>query len=365
MRCKKVFVVLFILAFAKALQAQSTRPQCYLVNAKSGLKLRAEASLEGRLIETLPYGAQVIIIPAEKGVRGSVLDNGSRVEGSWVKVKTLFHDYNASSGNEGFVFDYYLSKHLDDLPAESLHNFTDIYSFEEQTELDIPSVNARDELYKLGTNCNVRYEYNPAAKRALADIIQFKTVDYSDYKERVLLNPYKLDQSFVPKRFPVKDSMAAREGFTQYYLPINKGRDSVLVKDDTGEWGSVTEYLGYIKELDAYFATGFAEDQEIIKIDQKTGERSLFANGNFSISPEGTFLVSAYSEIFDQLTAFRVSFLDDKKKGFEIKFTSWFPVGALEWISEREFLMPVLPMDRRNENPDQSEPIYLLGQIKI
>ncbi len=365
MKRRKVIVVLFILAFAKALQAQSTRPQCYFVSAKSGLKLRAEASLEGRLIETLSYGAQVVTIPTENRVEGSVLENGIPVEGSWVKVKALFHKYNFPSGNEGFVFDYYLSDHLDELPAESLHNFTGIYSLEEQTELDIAGVNERDDLFQLGANCDVRYEYNPAAREALSDIIQFKTVDYSEYKDKIRLNPYSRDLSIVPRRFPVEDSIAVMEGYTQYYLPIKDGRDSVLVKDDTGEWGSVSEYLGYIKKLDAYFVTGFAEDQEIIKIDQKNGERSLFANGDFSISPQGTFLLSAYSEIFDQLTVFRVSFLENQGKGFEFRFTSWFPVGAIEWISEREFLLPVLPMDRRYGNPDDMKPIYLLGQIKI
>lgn len=356
---------MLVLAFAKALQAQSTRPQCYFVNPKSGLKLRAEPSLEGRLIETLPYGAQVVTIPEVKRVEGSVQDNGTRVEGNWLKVKTLFHSYDKPSGNEGFVFDYYLSQHLDKLPAESLHNFTTIYSFAEQNELDISGVKVRDEMYRLGTNCDVGYEYNPAAKQALSDIIQFKTVDYTDYKNRILSNPYVLDQSFVPKRFPVKDSIAALEGYTQYYLPSNNGRDSVLVKDDIGEWDSVTDYLGYIEKLDSYFVTGFAEDQEIIKIDQKTGERSLFANGNFYVSPGGKYLISAYSEIFDQLTAFRISYFEGRNIGFEIKFISWFPVGEMEWISEREFLIPVLPMDRRYDNHDDLKPIYVLGKIKI
>ena len=293
------------------------------------------------------------------------VDGGEVIKGNWVRVKTLFHNYEKIDGRIGYVFDGFLSKHLNKIPENSLHNFTRIYDRKQKKDIEVEGVSERKNLYELGQDCDVRYEYNPAAKKVLKDIVQFSIIDINDFEDLILPATYQLDASFIPRRFPLENETAAREGYTQYYLPIDSGRDSTLIKDDSGEWASITEYLGYIEKLDSYFITGFAEDQEIVQIDQKTGKRMLFANGNFSISPAGKFLISAYSEIFDQLSAFIVRPLENLESGYEINFTSWMPVGEISWVSEHKFIMPVVPMDHRYTNIKDQKPIHILGEIKI
>ncbi|MGB5983488.1 MAG: SH3 domain-containing protein [Nonlabens sp.] len=353
------------LAFAKALPAQSSRPVCKFVNAKGGLKLRLDPKKDSEVLRILPYGTQVLLQPTDVDFPDQVLDDNKVINGRWVRVKTLFGGYDLPNAEIGFVFDYYLSDHLDTIPDSSIHNFVEINIHQENSNEQIEGVSPRENFHQNGLGCEIRYEFNPAAKQALKNIVQFKVVDFKEYKNEILGNNYSLDTSFKPRRFPIPDQIKAAEGYTQYYLPINNGRDSTLVKDDTGEWGSITEYLGYIKNLDSYFVTGFAEDQEIVRIDQITGERSPFARGNFSISPKGTFKISVYSEIFDELTAFSLAYMSMQGAGYEIRFSSWFPVGEVNWISERKFLVPVAPMDQRRERLKNFEPIYLLGEIKI
>lgn len=80
-----------------------------------------------------------------------------------------------------YVFDIFLSLHLNTIPLESLHNFVELYdSAAHDDYTPTTGVSSRREMWETGSQCDARYENNPAAKEALKDIIQFEVVNRED-----------------------------------------------------------------------------------------------------------------------------------------------------------------------------------------
>lgn len=77
-----------------------------VVHAPSGLVLRAAPDTTGEKIATLAYGEEVTVIKDDQPKKTTVVEEfpGFKIQGYWAKVK-------AKSGQEGYVFDGYLSKY--------------------------------------------------------------------------------------------------------------------------------------------------------------------------------------------------------------------------------------------------------------
>jgi hypothetical protein len=363
-----IFIVIFLCsAFAKA---QSSRSQCYFVTAENGLNLRKGMGVDYESIGKLPYGAQVLVTKKQDSdAQEFVLDNGVRSDGTWVQVIPTFLNMNYSR-EKMYVFDAYLSKHLTKIPEQSLHNFTELVELHAHDDVEsVLGVSSRREMYRTGRYCDVRYEYNPAAAIALKDVIQFEVVEKDDYIKSKVLGDFQIDTRWQPTKFKLEHNYRPVE-WEQYYLPLNKGKDSILIKDHTGEWASKTEYYGQIDALDSYLISGFAEDAEVMMVNRTTGNISFLSNGIPEISPQGAYMVNEYFNVFSNETQFTVRQfnVETLPKDYFISFTSWLSAGEFFWISENEFIMGVLPMDTVFQQGNASSQVvitYLKGTIKF
>ncbi|AGC76301.1 SH3 domain-containing protein [Nonlabens dokdonensis] len=348
-------------------KAQLKPNTCYFINAENGLNLREGPSVNHKIIDKFTYGAQVKVIENVPSVgKTFVMDDGKKVYGSWVRVEPTFN-YNYYSKTKLYLFDAYLSKHLTTIPSQSLHNFVELYDSAAHDDYTPKTgVSSRREMDR---GCDVRYEYNPAAKEALKDIIQFEVVNKEDYIHQKIIGNYEIDTTWQPKKFKLENEYRPVE-WEQYYLPLNKGKDSVLIKDHLGEWASKTEYFGQIDELDSYLISGFVEDAEVILVNRTTGKKSVLSSGFPSISPNGEYLIAEYHNGFDNTTYFSLGEFDEEAmpQGYFISFSSWITAGDFFWIAENEFIMGVLPMDSIFRNPassSMSKAIYLKGTIQF
>lgn len=359
-----VFIGVFLcFAFAKAQLEQDT---CYFILAQNGLNMRSGPGTAYNVVQKLPYGAQlkvVSIIPLT--AETFVLDDGKKKYGQWVEVRPTFFEFHVDQPQ--YVFDVFLTKHLTTIPVESIHNFVEIYDNAAHDDYEtVTSVSSRREMDR---GCDVRYDYNPAAKEALIEIIQFEIVNRDNYINQKIIGNYDIDTTWQPEKFKLENKYRPVE-WEQYYLPIKNGADSVLIKDHTGEWASKTAYYGQIHELDSYLISGFAEDAEVILVNRTTGKRSMLSSGFPKISPNGAYLISEYFNIFDNTTYFSLREFDEEAipKGYLISFSSWICAGEFFWIKENEFIMGVLPMDSLFRNPEfnnKSKVIYLKGTIQF
>ncbi len=105
-------------------------------------------------------------------------------------------------------------------------------------------------------------------------------------------------------------------------------------------------------------------------INRTTGEGTLLSNGLPEISPNGSYLISEYFNVFANTTEFSINEFNNETlpKSYFISFTSWISAGEFFWISEHEFIMGVLPMDTIFQDDDKMSSatiIYLKGTIKF
>lgn len=353
--------------FAKA---QIKTGHCYFINAENGLNLREGPSINHKIARKFSYGTQVKVIETVPSVgKQFVMDNGEKLYGNWVYVEpTLNSDYYKNT--RLYLFDAYLSKRLTAIPPQSLHNFVELYDLGAHDDYEaITGVSSRREMWETGTHCDVRYEKNPAAKEALKDIIQFEIVNREDYINQKIIGNYEIDTSWQPKKFKLEHDYRPVE-WEQYYLPLNGGRDSILIKDHTGEWASKTEYYGQIDELDSYLISGFAEDAEVIMVNRTDGKRTILSSGFPEISPRGEYLVSEYFNVFTNTTQFMIREFDVEtiQQDYFISFTSWTTAGDFFWIAENEFIIGVVPMDiifQHDTTKSTASVIYLKGTIQF
>ncbi len=371
---KAILNILFIVVFlcSASAKAQSQTATCYFINAQSGLNLREGPSVNHKVIEKLPYGAQVKVIENVSSIgKEFVMDNGEKLYGNWVQVEPTFNNDSDYYGNSRtYLFNAYLTQHLKTIPSQSLYNFEEMVNVSAHDDYKmISGVSSRRDMYEIGQQCDVRYEYNPAAKEVLKNIIQFEIVDKEDYINQKIIGNYEIDTSWQPEKFKLKYEYRPVE-WEQYYLPLNGGKDSILIKDNTGEWASKTEYYGQIDELDSYLISGFAEDAEVIMVNRTNGKRTMLSSGFPEISPRGEYLISEYFNVFANTTQFTIREFDVETipQDYFISFTSWIPAGEFFWISENQFIMGVLPMDSlfRNSNSSSlSKVIYLKVTIQF
>ncbi|MDP5081429.1 MAG: SH3 domain-containing protein [Winogradskyella sp.] len=79
-----------------------TAQQSVYVTAESGLSLREQPDVSGKLLTKLSYGEAIGVLE-ETDIKLVVLDGGERVSGKWLKVETRNHI--------GYVFNGYVSPH--------------------------------------------------------------------------------------------------------------------------------------------------------------------------------------------------------------------------------------------------------------
>lgn len=109
----------------------------FIVNAENGLLLRDKPSLKSKKTGKIYFGAQVTVISKSRFTE-TIIDNGKKIKGNWVKVAFVNHPIqistNAVSNKDyGYVFGGYLEKTNDNL--YSLQN--ELNKFDEFDNLGI------------------------------------------------------------------------------------------------------------------------------------------------------------------------------------------------------------------------------------
>jgi hypothetical protein len=79
----------------------------FLVTAENGLILRQEPNSKGKKIGKLYFGAEITIIERTQ-YNQTIVDNGEKISGKWVKVSFLNFPTHMSNEEYGYVFDGYL-----------------------------------------------------------------------------------------------------------------------------------------------------------------------------------------------------------------------------------------------------------------
>ncbi|WP_108868071.1 SH3 domain-containing protein [Aquimarina aquimarini] len=100
---KKTIIILITLLWAIPIFSQDK----FVVTAENGLILRQEPNSKGKKIGKLYFGAEITIIKRTEYSQ-TIVDNGKKISGKWVKIN--FQNFPTYISNEefGYVFDGYL-----------------------------------------------------------------------------------------------------------------------------------------------------------------------------------------------------------------------------------------------------------------
>ncbi len=97
-------------------------PDTAFVTAKSGLRVRNKASLEGERIGVRPYGKKVIITE-RTGQSMTIQDDGKEITGEWVGIESRLIKKDKVEYVTGYIFDGFLSKKQPDYKGVNVQHF--------------------------------------------------------------------------------------------------------------------------------------------------------------------------------------------------------------------------------------------------
>ena len=352
---------------------------CKYVVAKSGLNVRESAGLNSKVIDKIPYGTIVRIELIHQSDEIHELKVGDEIiKGKWLQV-----DYEDKE-KTGYVFDYYLAKHLKEIPKHTLYwyqhlalpNFI-IYKSPEQNDYyennyGMPSC-----------KCFPFYEENwnaPTVTRGEKEVTLYDDESFLDtmkhylkiepvnidlYKNKKAPNPYEIDTTYKP------NNVSTNPDANDFYLHINDGKDSVRIKDYHGEFYMSHVYSGELKALDKYLVTEYFEYPSVYTVDKKTGEKAPFSNEAPHISPDGKYVVSLYEEFSyeeESTCAFQVFKLNDPEDFLTVRFKTWLLAETLDqafWISNNEIVLKVIPIDNIADNPNRASEVINYEYLKM
>lgn len=336
---------------------------CQYVNTPSGLRLRSEPSINATTLGLLPHGTQVMIIDSNHDRRDTIYDDGERLVGSWAKIKTLPANAYEEINEVGYLFDAYLSSELTSIPRHSLYNFLHLHGTLNHEQIDVAGITPRDQLE--GVGCNLRFPYRADLKRIATKYFSLELLDENENLHKTIDHPYLIDTSWKPERFPLETPFDNSDlSWGQFYLPINMGKDSVLIKDNLGEWEFKRSYIGKVEALGCYLISDFPEHEEVVSINMKTGKSNFFSSGMPSISPHGNYVVSFYDDPYEDATGFALKHIDTNEY-IEIKFTSWRATSDPIWIDNQSVIFTAVPYASGNDaRLDEAQTIKLtLSQL--
>ncbi len=102
---KKSIIVLITLLLTTFTYCQNE----FVVTAGNGLFLRQEPNSQGKKIGKLYFGAEVNIIEKTENSQ-TIIDNGEKITGNWVKISFKNFPTFISNAESGYVFDGYLKQ---------------------------------------------------------------------------------------------------------------------------------------------------------------------------------------------------------------------------------------------------------------
>lgn len=103
-----------------------TTPDTAFVNAKSGLRVRSQPSLEGERIGVRPHGKKVLITE-KTGITMTIKDDGKEVSGEWVGIESRLVTKGKVETVTGYIFSGFLVKEQPTTHGVILANLNQTY----------------------------------------------------------------------------------------------------------------------------------------------------------------------------------------------------------------------------------------------
>ncbi|QXP78430.1 MULTISPECIES: SH3 domain-containing protein [Winogradskyella] len=395
---RKAIIIISILI------SQYTFADCYClyVNAINGLNLRESPSFDSKVLKKLPFGTRIVGTKWKQHSNWkskpviSIIDNGKEVKGYWVRVGKQLKE-NGEYIN-GYVFDAYLSEHLNEIPKSSLYLYKRLMIIDSSKKIfNIEYIPEYDNSAWSNSvcqkhfsccapinDCEARYEKEPyipysfinnkqdsidtksSKLDTLKHYIKIEKINVNNYKR--LKSKFEIDTVFQPKI--IKESYLIKH----FYLKIKKGQDSICIRDTEGEGYTSHNYIGEIKALNKYLIKECYESCSVYTIDKENGEKEYFSGIPY-ISPNGTYQISCSYNDFQMLdnsltTTLSIVRKDRKLYSISIDFKSWIPAKGIDnifWVSENEFIVKVSPVDNYVTSylDNHKEPLKNYEYLKI
>ena len=111
MKRQAIFLLIFFFSNFYDSWSQNKRKEdsFYTVATKSGLSVRKKPSINSEKLGKFPPGEHLELIE-DTGNFLSIIDNGTTVNGNWLKVKRMNHSWDKKPSLTGYVFSGYLLK---------------------------------------------------------------------------------------------------------------------------------------------------------------------------------------------------------------------------------------------------------------
>lgn len=375
-----IAVLLFLISLFSNAVTASYDKECIYVAARNGLYLRESPDPTGKIIEKLPYGTKLQWTPPGNTPKNYVIDNGKKVDGTWVRVERSLAYDQLRKAVSGYVFSAYLTYHLDSIPQSSLLLFDELYytsanhTISARYEIDEHEYN-----YSAYIDCYPRYEThrenliltntsNPYS--FLSSKIELRLIDQDSMllQSRKLITGYEIDSSYQPKR--IKQHLD--DVLYDFKLPLKNG-DSLLIQAHRGEFEYQETYVGAIPNHSMYVVASYFEGVEYAIYSSLDG--SLISSDLPFYSPSSLYNVRLDTPYLGYGTSMSISYCDTSMNvtaRLQVQFQSWVvdpDLTSMFWIGEHQLVFRAHPVDNSLQVVEMDEAIsphwqYVLLDIK-
>lgn len=172
----KFFALILMTSTTLLANNKPTEGTLLQVNAQSGLKLRAEPTLQSTVLDIMPYGSFVTL---EEFEPFNVVDRVEWNDGNWIKV-----EYN---GMEGWAFDGFLTAF--EVPQGKLETVYEDLDFMYPVEFWIRSQFAAtniDTIEHLGEEITTKYDFTNGTNMVIREYDSLSTLEVTITDARVM-----------------------------------------------------------------------------------------------------------------------------------------------------------------------------------
>lgn len=325
---------------------------CYYVNAPDGLNIRKAPSIKAKVLGRLTHG-EALVNYTWTDNRDTLLVDNKKQAGTWVRLY-----YN---GDTGYVFDRFIAPYRTVIEEHTL--YYPCFSLEYNSKYDY----GRLPCWYFNTDTTT-----PDMQFWGGDTVDYTTsyklelVDVNKYKRRQVYNKYAVDRTPIQKYLHPD-----REYPDTFYLPLNHGKDTLILQDEHHEFITEVKYIGQIKHLNCYVISYCFEgchnslynktSGKEIEVRER-GKYDEYIHNTFTsgvqpiISPDGKLVVSFvmtysfYPDRFCDMSIYNLDLgdtirIESKTGGC---FRSWAPDTEYPeafWISNNEVIIKVMPVD--------------------
>lgn len=321
-----------------------------VVNSSNGVVVRQEPSVNSAKIYQYRDESKVVVL-GKTSEETEIISGEKTIRSKWVEVFVRL-------GVTGYIAEAYLLPwyeiHPRQLKQVNFISFADSVTGKQFSYSTLPTVRN----YETGNQEPNPY-YSKFWKDSLKRFIKWEEVSLSDYENKKVNNPYRIDTSYADSPTPKTSGGTYPPG--NFYLKINNNKDTLWVKERPREYPESRSYIGKIPLFNHYVFRAYSFGGYYTFYDAQTGftDKYHFCGIPY-FSPDGLYAVSFTEtvdpEIMDwaHTCLLTISHMDSKykvKSTFTVDFACFLPDESPDsafWISERELILKVQTTDAQN-----------------